>query len=378
METQILESSLSFIKLLNSLLEAVEVEFIQKQGELRPGGKVNLYELGDTVWKEQFRYFLYVINSQYTLIHNPSFTRAEVEKLVVVLDLPEVISCPKMRIKEDKLTAMCMLFKWLAYPSRLADISMQFGWRKSRFSRIMQLRAIYLWTRWKHLLHFDPTRLTCEKLTSFGRVLKVKGAPLDCIVGLIDDGLVIHVYGPVDGRQHDETVFKESGLPDLLNKHFWTPDSHPLFLYGDPAYSVGPHMLSPYKGPVISSEQARFNTTMSRIREPIEWIFKEVTKEFTFIDFARSQKILLTPCALYYLVALLLCNAHTILHYPQIPQYFACPPPTLEEYFHGALVEDAQLDSWCVDSVWEEVDVQDGDVEEDEEQSGEVYTMDED
>ncbi|KIJ37218.1 hypothetical protein M422DRAFT_178426, partial [Sphaerobolus stellatus SS14] len=228
-----------------------------------------------------------------------------------------------------------------------------------------------------------------------------KGAPLDCIVELIDgtlqknaqpvrnqhlvynrwkrihclkyhavispDGLVIHVYGPVDGCQHDETVFKESGLPDFLNKHFWTPDSHPLFLYGDPAYSVEPHMLSPYKGPVISSEQAQFNTTMSRIQEPIDWIFKEVTKEFTFIDFAGSQKILLTPCALYYLVTLLLCNVHTILHYPQIPQYFTCPPPTLEEYFHGAPVEDAQLDSWCFDSVWEEVDVQDGDVEEDEE-----------
>ncbi|KIJ55434.1 hypothetical protein M422DRAFT_240056 [Sphaerobolus stellatus SS14] len=132
METQILESSLSFIKLLSSLLEAVEVEFIQKQGELHPGGKVNLYELGDTVWKEQFQYFLYVINSQYTLIHNPSFTHAEVEKLVVILDLPEVISCPKMRIKEDKLTAMCMLLKRLAYPSRLADISIQFGWQKSR------------------------------------------------------------------------------------------------------------------------------------------------------------------------------------------------------------------------------------------------------
>ncbi|KIJ40248.1 hypothetical protein M422DRAFT_103859, partial [Sphaerobolus stellatus SS14] len=130
------------------------------------------------------------------------------------------------------------------------------------------------------------------------------------------DGLIVHVYGPVDGCRHDETVFKESSLPDLLNKHFWTLDSHPLFLYDDLAYSVEPHMLPPIRVQLLL----------------IEWIFKEVTKEFTFIDFTRSQKILLTPCALYYLVALLLCNAHTILHYPQIPQYFACSSPTLEEY----------------------------------------------
>ncbi|KIJ53223.1 hypothetical protein M422DRAFT_103130, partial [Sphaerobolus stellatus SS14] len=264
------------------------------------------------------------------------------------------------------ITALCMMLRHLAYPARLADVEMQFGWERTRFSRITQLTAFYLWTRWKHLLRYDPTRLTREKLTSFGRKIKAKGAPLDSIVGLIDgtlqknarpihnqrlvyngwkrihclkyhavispDGLVIHVYGPVDGRRHDQTVFTESGLEDLLEKHFWTPNGQPLFLYGDPAYRDGAHILSPYRGPVITEDQQAFNTQMSRIREPIEWLFKEVAQNFTFIDFSRSQKILLTPCALYYLVALLMCNAHTILHYPQIPQYFTCPPPTLEEY----------------------------------------------
>ncbi|KIJ38209.1 hypothetical protein M422DRAFT_101787, partial [Sphaerobolus stellatus SS14] len=105
-----------------------------------------------------------------------------------------------------------------------------------------------------------------------------------------------------------------------------------LFLYGDPAYRDGAHILLPYRGPIITEDQQAFNTQMSRIREPIEWLFKEVAQKFTFIDFSRSQKILLTSCALYYLVTLLMCNAHTIPHYPQTPQYFTCPPPTLEEY----------------------------------------------
>ncbi|KIJ43670.1 hypothetical protein M422DRAFT_169591 [Sphaerobolus stellatus SS14] len=283
-----------------------------------------------------------------------------------------------------------MLLRRLAYPTRLSDVEMQFGWERSRFSRITQQTAMYIWTRWKHLLRFDPTRLTREKLAFFARVFKAKGSPLDFIVGLIDgtlqenarpvrnqrlvyngwkrmhclkyhavvapDGLVIHVYGPVDGRRHDETVFKESGLSELLNKHFWTPDGEPLFIYGDPAYSVGPHIMCPYKRASLTPQQQAFNTAMSRIREPIEWLFKEVAQQFTFIDFERSQNFLLSPCGLYYLVSLLMCNAHTILHYPQIPQYFACPPPSLQEYFTGGPIEDSELDAWCLDSMWEEVE----------------------
>lgn len=269
---------------------------------------------------------------------------------------------------------------------------MQFGWERSRFSRITHITALSLWNRWKHLLRFNPQRLSPVKLAQFGCVFRDKGAPLDVVVAIIDgtlqknarpvynqrlgfngwkcmhclkyhavlspDGLVIHVYGPVDGRRHDETVFKQSGLSDLLEKHFWSPTGEPLYLYGDLGYSVGPHILCPFKGPVLTPEQKAFNYRMSRVREPVEWIFKEVNQQFEFLDFSRSQKILLTPCALFYMVALLLCNAHTILHNPQIPQYFSCQPPTLEEYFVGGPIEDAELDQWCLDSPWEDLEIQ--------------------
>lgn len=248
-------------------------------------------------------------------------------------------------------------------------------------------------------MRFDPSRLSKEKLAEFGRVVQAKGAPLDVVVAIIDgtlqkntcpirnqhlvfngwkrihclkyhvllspDGIVIHVYGPVDGRRHDETVFKESGLVDLLEKHFWTPSGQPLYIYGDLAYSVGPHILSPFKGPALTQEQKKFNYKMSRVREPVEWIFKEVNQQFEFLDFSRSQKILLGPCALYYMVSLLLCNAHTILHYPQIPQYFSCSPLSLHEYFSGPPAEDEELDRWCMDSPWKEVDVPDDEQEND-------------
>lgn len=322
------------------------------------------------------------------------FTQHEVHQLVNTLDLPDIIKCEQSKIKEDRITALCMLLRRLAHPIRISDVEMQLGWERTRFSRITRLVATTIFNRWKHLLRFDPTRLTREKLSEFGQAIAAKGAPLDLVVGFIDgtlqenarpvynqrivyngwkrmhclkyhavitpDGIIIHVFGPIDGRRHDETVYRESGLEDLLAKHFKTPDGQPLFIYGDPAYGVGPHILSPYKGPVVTRKEASFNAKMSRVRESVEWIFKEVSQQFTYLDFARSHKILLSPCGLLYLVSVLLCNAHTILHRPQIPQFFACQPPTLEEYFQGGPIADEEMEQWCLNSVWCELDVTGG------------------
>ena len=151
-----------------------------------------------------------------------------------------------------------MLLRHLAYPICLVDVEMQLGWERSRFSRITRLVALILFDRWKHLLCFDPIHLNLVKLAEFGTAVVAKGAPLDVVVALIDgtlqknarpsnnqqlvyngwkhihclkyhalispDGIVIHIYGPVDGRRHDKTVYKESGLASLLKKHFWIPD----------------------------------------------------------------------------------------------------------------------------------------------------------
>ncbi|KAJ6494600.1 hypothetical protein DFH09DRAFT_1290631 [Mycena vulgaris] len=123
---QILEASLSFNELLAELLDAQDEQWIALEGRFRPGGRVNVYDLGDDIWLEQFR---------------------------------------------------------------LADIEMQFGWERSRFSRITRLTALIIWDRWKHLMRFDPNRLTREKLTEFAAAVHRNGAPLDLIAAMIDGTL---------------------------------------------------------------------------------------------------------------------------------------------------------------------------------------------
>jgi hypothetical protein len=181
---------------------------------------------------------------------------------------------------------------------------------------------------------------------------------------LAPDGIVMHVFGPVEGRRHDQTVYRESGLAEILEAHFWKPghedhqDEHQqLFIYGDAGYTDGPHLLSPNRGSAITTEQSLFNFRMSQVRESVKWLFKEVTQQFPFLDFTRNPKVLKTPCGLFYLIAILLCNAHTIVHSLQIPQYFCSSPPTLEEYFQHGPIEDERLEAWCLDAPWAEVEM---------------------
>jgi hypothetical protein len=159
---------------------------------------------------------------------------------------------------------------------------------------------------------------------------------------------------------------RRSGLTDVLEEHFWGPNDERYFIYGDPAYQTGSHIMSPYKGAQISEDQRAWNAKMSKIREPVEWMFKEVNSVFKFLNFSDNQKVLMSPCGLFYMVAILLTNAHTILHRPQTPQYFRCPPPSLHEYFHGQPIDDEEMDEWCKTAPWGEIDIDPSEEEVDE------------
>jgi hypothetical protein len=82
-----------------------------------------------------------------------------------------------------------------------------------------------------------------------------------------------------------------------------------------------------------------------------------VNSAFKFLNFSDNHKILLSPGGLFYMVAVLLTNAHTILHGSQTSQYFACPPPSLHNYFHGERIDDVAMDSWCNDAPWVDIEI---------------------
>jgi hypothetical protein len=298
------------------------------------------------------------------------FTLPEINQLVIAMDIPDPVVCDN-GVKESAQTSLAMLLRRLSYPSRYADIYRLFGWERSRVSRVTQTLSSYIYRRWLYLLRFDSRRLTPTQLKHYADAIHLKGAPLSNCWAFIDgtlkevarpvhnqrilyngwkrvhaikfhalvtpDGLISHLYGPVEGRRHDETLYKESGLAGILEQHSHAPDGSPLVVYGDPAYGLSRHLISPYKGVSLTREQHLFNSGMSKVRESVEWGFHEVISQFAFLDYKKNLKVLLQPVGLLYAVAVLLCNAHVILHGSQISSFFHYPPPTLGQYFHGSL-----------------------------------------
>jgi hypothetical protein len=53
---------------------------------------------------------------------------------------------------------------------------------------------------------------------------------------------------------------------------------------------------------------------------------------YKFVDFAKGQKLMESPLAKHYIVAVFLANCHTCLYGDQHNEYFDCDPPSLDDY----------------------------------------------
>jgi hypothetical protein len=77
---------------------------------------------------------------------------------------------------------------------------MQLGWEATRFSRITRLIAQYIYDRWKHVLRFDPTRLTPYTLQKISHCMSAKGSPHDYVAGLMD-GTLEEISHPIHNQR---------------------------------------------------------------------------------------------------------------------------------------------------------------------------------
>jgi nuclease HARBI1 len=168
----------------------------------------------------------------------------------------------------------------------------------------------YLYTFMTHST-YDLRRLPQAKLKEFASKIRRKGSPLQKCFGFIDgtvravcrpglyqrsiynghkrvhsikfqsvstpDGIIIHLSGPWSGRRHDARMFKESGLPEILNENF-----EGYYLYGDPAYGCNNGVISPFRGCALTQNQMHFNRRMSSLRVSVEWCFGGKYEDINF------------------------------------------------------------------------------------------------
>lgn len=309
-------------------------------------------------WKETFR-----------------FQKADMQRLCDALQLPAVMTAT-CRTTWTGFDGLCVVLRRLSYPSRLKDIVGLFGRPKCELSVIFNGTIRFLYEHWRALLtELLHPWFTPERLEEFAEVISAKCALQNCW-GFIDgtvrpmcrpmvaqrlfynghkrvhslkfqsvvapNGLIVNLHGPVEGRRHDSFLLRDSQLMPQLEAHMNRPDPPPgspaiYSLYGDPAYPMRAHLLSPFRADQLTPEEQAFNTQMSAVRTCVEWEFGKLLQLFAFVDFKKNLKVLLQPVASMYVVSALLANCHKCLYGSQTATFFSSAeheirPPPLEEY----------------------------------------------
>ena len=156
------------------------------------------------------------------------------------------------------------------------------------------------------------------------------------------DGLFACFFGPINDNRHDSFMLARSELIPKLQAFMPAQNAddaaagagNPAIfsLYGDPAYPQSLYIFGGYRNPPPGSDQARWNTEMSKVREVVEWGFVNLISNWAFLDFKASMMIFQSPVAEYYVVAAFLCNLRTCFYGNQIMDYFDCNVLTIDEY----------------------------------------------
>ena len=136
----------------------------------------------------------------------------------------------------------------------------------------------------------------------------------------------------MNGNRHDSHMLRESQLIIQLQELMPQDDGVIYSLYGDPAYPQSIYLFGGYDFAVPGTPQAFWNTNMSKVREVVEWGFKKIRTEWSFLDFRASMKIFKVPVGSYYTVGAFLCNLRSLFYDNQTAKYFEMDTYDLEQY----------------------------------------------
>lgn len=299
---------------------------------------------------------------------NFRFNRADIELLANGFGLPErIITGTGNNV--NRICAMCMVLRRLAYPNRLSDISSMFGLSPQSMSQIINTTISLVLEHRGHLIENlnNLGWLDQNKMRYYSQAISNKGAAINRCWAFLDgtkreisrpiinqqeyysghsrthclkyqslltpDGMVVSLKGAWPGRRHDAGMFRESTLYAELEQKAVFGDEQ-FVIYADQGYGLMELLITPFAGQPadLQPDQLLFNNAMKILRVAVEWGFQKIITLFAFLDFKKNQKLLLQDLESMYKVGMLLTNCHTCLYGSQVGDYFLTEPPTLNEY----------------------------------------------
>lgn len=151
------------------------------------------------------------------------------------------------------VAATCIVLRRLATPTRWIDLEYLFGLKAPVMSEVFWECIESLIDNWGHVLSTFRTEFIRERANLYADAIKNNGAPLDSCIGFIDgtkiqmnrpsggnhiqracysghkrfhcliyqtittpDGIIFHMYGPEEGRRHDMTLYRNSGIDGIM------------------------------------------------------------------------------------------------------------------------------------------------------------------
>ena len=208
---------------------------------------------------------------------------------------------------------MCLLLRRLSYPCRYHDLIPRFGRPVPELCMLTNTVLDGMYDNHGHrLTSWNQPFLSPAYLERYAHTITMKGSPLTNCFGFIDatvrqisnpgenqrilysghkrvhslkfqsvalpNGLIANLYGPVEGRRHDASMLKDSGLLTTLQREAYNSRGDPLCLYEADA-------------PVFTPEMRAFNTAMIEVRVSVEWIFGDIVEYFKFVDYKKTLSL---------------------------------------------------------------------------------------
>jgi hypothetical protein len=320
-----------FFLLRSSLSLRLRVLLAQPIGQLRltiPSGTFSLRKLTDDDCISKFR-----------------FDRAAILRLAKCLRLPRII-ITKERAKCSGVEGLCIVLRRLAVPDRWSDLIELFARSRSAMCHIFHFVIEHLVETFADVLFLDVDRLA-PQLACFASAVVAKGAEVENVWAFIDgtvracarpskglqqrsvynghkrkhalkfqtlvtpDGMIAHIFGPLEGRYHDITLLRRSQLEGRLKRD---ARFNGYVVFGDPAYGRTSHFTSPFRRAKLTPAQKVVNKSMSRVRVSVEWSYGEVIKYWSHLDLKAKMRIGSSPIGQVYKVAVLLTNCMTCIY----------------------------------------------------------------
>lgn len=154
------------------------------------------------------------------------------------------------------------------------------------------------------------------------------------------NGMFVEIGDAFPATFHEEHIVDLTGLCIRLNDvsldiALNSTDSQPFYsAYGDCGFHDNVSILGPYpKTHAMDPINKLFNQAMASARVSVENAFAKVVNLWAFVDFDKNLHLNAQPIGSYYVVAILLTNAHSCIYGNQVAKAFGVPTPSLEMYF---------------------------------------------